>query len=119
MRTVLLLLSLLLPCLLVGCGVVDLPDTVGAPAPSPTMAGPSTTDPAPIERPTTWSTPAWSASEGCSAAGATVHEGEQPPYSGTGSAMDRVHLIDNPSAQDPTWEELVSFLLADGTDRKD
>ncbi len=33
--------------------------------------------------------------------------------------MERVHLVDNPGAEDPTWEELVAFLLADGTDRRE
>jgi hypothetical protein len=47
-----------------------------------------------------------------------VHHGEQPPYALTGAGYDRVQLVNNGTATDPTWQQLESFLLADKTDEK-
>ena len=48
--------------------------------------------------------------------GVSVYHHTQPPYYGTSS--DRpVNLKNNETARNPTWEELVSFLNLDDTDR--
>jgi len=47
-----------------------------------------------------------------------VHYGEQPPYTLTTAGYDRVRLVSNETATDPTWQQLVSFLVADKTDEK-
>jgi hypothetical protein len=47
-----------------------------------------------------------------------VHYGEQPPYALTGAGYDRVRLVNNGTATDPTWQQLESFLIADKTDEK-
>jgi hypothetical protein len=48
-----------------------------------------------------------------------VHYGEQPPYALTEAGYDRVQLINNGTATDPTWQQLESFLIADKTDEKE
>ena len=47
----------------------------------------------------------------------SVFEGRQPPFSKTWG--ERIHLINNKYATDPTWEQLVAFLIRDSTDQKD
>ncbi|ADJ25378.1 hypothetical protein Dehly_0043 [Dehalogenimonas lykanthroporepellens BL-DC-9] len=51
-----------------------------------------------------------------SIAGAVVYEGVQPPYV-LNPGGPAVQLVDNPSATDPTWAELLAFIGADTTDR--
>lgn len=48
-----------------------------------------------------------------------VHHGEQPPYALTSAGYDRVQLVNNGTAADPTWQQLMSFLITDKTDEKD
>ena len=43
---------------------------------------------------------------------------QQPPYSKT-LAGEPIHLVNNKDATDPTWQQLITFLLADKTDQKD
>jgi len=50
--------------------------------------------------------------------GVTVFEGRQPPFSKT-FAGERIHLVNNSATSDPTWQELMAFLIADETDQKD
>jgi hypothetical protein len=47
--------------------------------------------------------------------GITVYSGIDPPYT-SGNASE-LHLTDNLSAEDPTWQELVDFLRDDDTDK--
>ena len=47
----------------------------------------------------------------------SVFDDKQPPYSKTFGA--KVHLINNKYATDPTWEQLVAFLIRDSADQKD
>lgn len=44
-------------------------------------------------------------------------DGKQPPYSKTFGIP--IHLTNNSSATDPTWQQLMSFLIADKADQKD
>lgn len=46
-----------------------------------------------------------------------IFKGEPPPYIKPDGELMR--LIDNKNAQDPTWQQLVDFLTADQTDRKE
>jgi len=43
---------------------------------------------------------------------------EQPPYAKTFGG-ERIYLINNKNANDPTWQQLVSFLTTDKTDGND
>ena len=47
--------------------------------------------------------------------GITVYSSIDPPYT-SGNAPE-LHLTDNLSAEDPTWQELVDFLREDDTDK--
>ena len=47
--------------------------------------------------------------------GITVYSGVDPPYT-SGNSLE-LHLTDNISAIDPTWQELVDFLREDDTDK--
>ena len=49
--------------------------------------------------------------------GVEPFDSKQPPYSKTFGAP--IHLTNNSSATDPTWQQLMSFLVADKTDQKD
>lgn len=42
---------------------------------------------------------------------------QQPPFSKT-FAGEQIHLVNSSDASDPTWQQLISFLIADGTDEK-
>lgn len=46
-----------------------------------------------------------------------LHDNRQPPYSKTFGVP--IHLTNNHSATDPTWQELMNFLVADKTDQED
>ena len=46
-----------------------------------------------------------------------IFKGEAPPYFKPNNQL--MNLIDNHSAQDPTWQQLVNFLNADQTDRRE
>jgi hypothetical protein len=48
-----------------------------------------------------------------------VRYGEQPPYARTGDGYDKIQLVNNATAADPSWEQLASFLLSDPTDEQD
>lgn len=52
--------------------------------------------------------------------GVSVYYGKQPPYvrsdCSTCQPDDWIQLTNNTNADDPTWEELVSFLISDATD---
>jgi hypothetical protein len=48
--------------------------------------------------------------------GFSVFNDVQPPYAKTSGIQ--VNLINSPSATDPTWQQLVAFINADGTDKK-
>lgn len=50
--------------------------------------------------------------------GVSVFDSKQPPYSKT-LAGERIDLINNSDATDPTWQQLKTFLLTDITDEKD
>lgn len=56
--------------------------------------------------------------EGAVSEGVTIYEGVPPPYARIPWGDDRVQLVNEKRAADPTWEQLKSFLLADETDRK-
>jgi hypothetical protein len=45
-----------------------------------------------------------------------IFKGEPPPYYKPDGEL--MHLLDNDSAQDPTWQQLVDFLVLDKTDSK-
>jgi hypothetical protein len=47
--------------------------------------------------------------------GITVYSGINPPY--TSGNVVELRLIDNPSAENPTWQELLDFLKEDRTDK--
>jgi hypothetical protein len=47
--------------------------------------------------------------------GITVYSGINPPY--TSGNVVELRLTDNPSAENPTWQELVDFLEEDRTDK--
>ncbi len=101
-----------------GCGAVT------SAGDSPSADFPSSADSLPersfmplAASPVPWPSPASSFSLELSVPGAAVYEGRQPPYSRTGSPRDRVHLVNNSSAADPTWNELLVFITADDTDR--
>ena len=57
--------------------------------------------------------------EGLASEGVTIYHGVPPPYARIPWGDDRVQLVNEKRAADPTWEQLRSFLLADETDRKD
>jgi len=80
------------------------PTTVPAATPTPTLF------PAPALAPTIEQEPA--------SDNVTIHRGEQPPYATTAAGYDRVQLVNNGSATDPTWQQLMSFLIADKTNEK-
>jgi|GEM_PF-754497 len=86
-----------------------------SPEPTPTAVPAATLIPTPSPAPTL--PPAM----GSEPAGdnVVVHHGEQPPYALTGAGYDRVRLVNNGTATDPTWQQLESFLSADKTDEKD
>lgn len=46
-----------------------------------------------------------------------MSESKQPPYVKT-SEGERIHLVNNGNASDPTWYQLKDFLFGDETDRK-
>jgi hypothetical protein len=82
-----------------------MPITVPAATPTPTLF------PAPALPP--------AIEQGPASDNVSVHQGEQPPYALTAAGSDRVQLISNGTATDPTWQQLESFLSADKTDEKD
>ncbi len=44
-----------------------------------------------------------------------TYSGEQPPYA---DGSGKMHLVNNPNAKDPTWQELKTFIIVtDDTDR--
>ncbi len=49
--------------------------------------------------------------------GVSVFDSKQPPYSKTFGIP--IRLTNNSSATEPTWQQLMSFLVADKTDQKD
>lgn len=50
--------------------------------------------------------------------GISIFDGKQPPFSKT-LGGEPIHLINNKDAADPTWQQLITFLLADKTDQED
>jgi len=50
--------------------------------------------------------------------GVCTYYGRQLPYSRTSIGYNRIELINNPNAVDPTWQQLKEFLIADETDTK-
>jgi hypothetical protein len=47
-----------------------------------------------------------------------TYDGKQPPYTRSVTDRDRIHLVENPNAVDPTWQQLEAFLVADNTDKE-
>lgn len=47
-----------------------------------------------------------------------TYEGKQPPYARSEADRDKIHLIENSHAANPTWQQLKTFLIADGTDKR-
>ena len=45
-----------------------------------------------------------------------TYNGQQPPYANA-EGSGRMHLVNNPNAKDPTWQQLKTFILEDDTDR--
>lgn len=103
------------------------PDTVPASASMPTatpVLTPETTaapEPLPQPTPTLFPAPALLSTieQEPASDNVVVHYGEQPPYALTAAGYDRVQLIGNETATDPTWQQLESFLTADKTDEKE
>jgi len=93
---------------------------VTSPTPTPgtfgTVSPVITPTPSPTPTPTPKTTPAPNPSE-CIGDVCTYY-GEQPPYARTGFGYDRIQLVDNPNATDPTWLQLKAFITADKTDEK-
>jgi len=50
--------------------------------------------------------------------GVSIFHNLQPPYYSK-TYGEPVHLINNKDATDPTWQQLMSFLIADRTDQKE
>jgi len=94
------------------------PETTAAPEPSPEPA--PTTVLAATPTPTLFPAPALppTMEQEPASDNVIVHHGEQPPYALTAAGYDRVQLINNGTATDPTWQQLESFLTADKTDEK-
>ena len=46
-----------------------------------------------------------------------TYYGKQPPYVETELSQTPIHLVENSSASDPTWQQLEAFLIADNTDK--
>jgi hypothetical protein len=68
------------------------------------------------ESATTTSAPEDADSPATTPGGFSVFHDIQPPYAKTSGIQ--VNLINNPSATDPTWQQLVTFIRSDGTDEK-
>jgi hypothetical protein len=47
-----------------------------------------------------------------------TYEGKQPPYTRSETDRGKIHLVENPNAVDPTWQQLEAFLIADNTDKE-
>ena len=47
-----------------------------------------------------------------------TYEGKQPPYASSETNRASIHLVENPNAADPTWQQLEAFLIADSTDKE-
>ena len=94
------------------------PEPTVAPEPSPEPT--PTAVPAATPTPTPSPVPTLPPATGPEPTGdnVAVHYGEQPPYALTGAGYDRVRLVNNGTATDPTWQQLESFLIADKTDEK-
>ncbi|MEE8469921.1 MAG: hypothetical protein V3S51_01175, partial [Dehalococcoidia bacterium] len=87
------------------------------PAPTPTPTPTPTPESAANPPQTTAPTPAAVSLEGVS-----VYYGKEPPYVRTECSDcepdDWIQLVDNENAADPTWQELVAFLVSDETDKR-
>jgi len=104
-----------------------MPTTTPVPTPEPMLVPEPSSEPTPTTIPTATPAPTPSPTpalipeigQGPASDNVFVHYGEQPPYARTEAGYDRVQLIDNGNATDPTWQQLESFLIADKTDEKD
>jgi hypothetical protein len=47
-----------------------------------------------------------------------TYKGKQPPYASSETDRASIHLVENPNAADPTWQQLEVFLIADNTDKE-
>ena len=97
------------------------PVAMPLPTSTPTTTPVLTPEPTPEQTPTLFPAPALppAIEQGPVSDNVSVHQGEQPPYALTAAGYDRVQLISNGNATDPTWQQLMSFLIADKTDEKD
>ncbi len=100
---------------------VPTPESTLSPEPSPELTPATTPTSTPTSTPTPSPTPTSIPETGQETISYSVflHYGTQPPYARTDAGYDRIQLINNGSAIDPTWQQLESFLIADKTDEKD
>ena len=47
-----------------------------------------------------------------------TYDGRQPPYTRSETDRNKIHLVENSNAVDPTWQQLEAFLVADSTDKE-
>jgi len=97
------------------------PVAMPLPTSTPTTTPVLTPEPTPEQTPTLSPAPALPSAMGQELASdnVVVHYGKQPPYALTEAGYDRIQLIGNEDATDPSWQQLMSFLIADKTDEKD
>jgi len=107
--------------------LTSMPTTTPVPTPEPTLVSELSSEPTPTTIPIATPTPTPPPTPASTpeirqepaSNNVFVHYGEQPPYARTEAGYDRVQLINNENATDPTWQQLKSFLIADKTDEKD